>query len=59
MMQDILSHPYLGTPVAIAALVNPLWVDILGTALPLGLQILGGVFLILQIYYIFKNKGKK
>ena len=59
MLNDILSHPYIATPVAVAAVVNPWWVDLLGTALPLGLQVLGGIFLILQIYSIFKNKGKR
>lgn len=58
-MNDILSHPYLGTPVALAAVVNPWWVDIIGIAMPIVLQVLGAAFLTLQVYYIIKNKGKE
>ncbi len=55
MMNDLFSHPYLTTPVAAAAVVNPMLTD----GLPVLLQVLGGIFLLMQIYYLFKNKGKK
>lgn len=52
---ELFSHPYLTTPFAIAAAINPL----ITASLPIVVQILGGIFLIMQIYYLFKNKGKK
>lgn len=58
-INEILSHPYITTPVATVAVVNPLLVDYLNTGLPIALQILGGIFLVIQIFYIIKNKGKK
>lgn len=55
MREELFSHPYLTTPVAMGAVVNP-WIT---DGLPVVLQALGGIFLIMQIYYLFKNKGKK
>lgn len=54
-LEQVLSHPYITTPIAIAASINPWIVD----GLPVILQVLGIVFLVAQIFYIFKNKGKK
>lgn len=53
--EQILSHPYITTPIAVAASINPWIVD----GLPVVLQVLGVVFLVAQIFYIIKNKGKK
>lgn len=53
--EDLFSHPYIGTPIASAAVVHPWLTD----GLPIVLQVLGGIFLLMQIYYLFKNKGKK
>lgn len=58
-MQEILQHPWLSVPVAGAAVVNPLWVEHLSNVTSLGVQVLGGIYLVVQIYYLFKNKGKK
>lgn len=54
-VEEILSHPYWTTPVALGAVVNPWVVD----GLPIALQALGAAFLVIQIFYIIKNKGKK
>ena len=57
-MQEFFSHPWFSTPIAVAATVNPWWMNP-DMALSRGLQVLGGVYLVMQIYYLFKNKGKK
>lgn len=54
-LNDVLSHPYITTPFATLAVINPLIVE----GMPIILQVLGGVFLVIQIFYIIKNKGKK
>lgn len=59
MMAQLFSHPFVGTPVAIAAVANPYWMDHITNGLPIVLQILGGIFLVMQIFYLYKNKGKK
>ena len=58
-IQELFSHPYIGTPIAIAATVGPWWMEYMNSGFTVLLQILGGVFLVMQIYYLYKNKGKK
>lgn len=56
------SHPYIGTPLAAVAALNPLWENALSAESPVlsvTLQVLGVIFLAAQIYFLFKNKGKK
>jgi len=54
-LNDVFSHPYITTPIATAAAINP-WIT---DGLPVALQVLGVIFLVIQIFYIIKNKGKK
>lgn len=52
---ELLSHPYVTTPIAFGAAINPWIVE----GMPILLQIAGILFICIQVYYIIKNKGKK
>jgi hypothetical protein len=40
-----------------AALTSPLWLNMVNPYIQLAVGLLGGVWLIVQIYYKIKNKG--
>lgn len=54
----LFSHPYISSPIAAAAALNPWWMD-LDTVLSRTAAILGIVYLVITIYYALKNRGKK
>ena len=55
---ELFSHPYITSPIAAAAALNPWWMDF-DTVLSRTAAVLGIIYLGITIYYALKNKGKK
>ena len=57
-MDNFFNHPYVSAPFATLAATNPWWMDP-DTVLSRIAAFLGIIYLVMLMYYLYKNKGKK